>query len=115
VLNVLHYYVRYKPVSAMAHVTGGGLPGNLDRVLPGHLDARIERSSWDVPPIFRFLQKRGNVDQAEMDRVFNMGIGFCLVVRPAFADSIERRLRRRGEAVYRLGEIVRGSGRVRIE
>ncbi|NBB83921.1 MAG: phosphoribosylformylglycinamidine cyclo-ligase, partial [Alphaproteobacteria bacterium] len=99
-------------VTGMAHVTGGGIADNLKRCLPGRVDAKIDRSAWDVPPVFRFLQKHGRLDDAELDRVFNLGIGYCMVVRPGFADSITRQLERAGEKVYRLGEIVRGEGQV---
>jgi phosphoribosylformylglycinamidine cyclo-ligase len=114
VTEALRPYSVKKPVTAMAHITGGGLVGNIDRVLPKNLDASIKRSSWTVPPIFRFLQDRGKIEQDEMDRVFNQGIGYCMVVRPAFAGSIARRLRRMGETVHRLGTVIRGSGKVKI-
>ena len=80
----------------MAHITGGGIVGNLNRPLPVNLDARIRRDAWETPAIFDFLAQHGNVEQDEMDRVFNQGIGFCLIVRPDFADSITRQLKRMG-------------------
>ncbi|MGB0769013.1 MAG: AIR synthase-related protein, partial [Phycisphaeraceae bacterium] len=114
IIEVLHKYKVKRPISAMAHITGGGLPGNLNRSLPGDLDAKLNKKSWDVPPIFGFLKKHGNVSDAEMYKVFNMGIGYTLVVRPHFADAITKQLNRAGETVYRLGEIVKGSGKVRM-
>ena len=114
VISILHRYSVKQVVSGMAHITGGGLVNNLNRCLPDNLDAVIRRSKWDVPPIFRFLQDKGGIEQAEMDRVFNQGIGYCMVVRPRFAASIEKQLKKLGETVYRLGEIKSGSGKVRI-
>jgi phosphoribosylformylglycinamidine cyclo-ligase len=97
----------------MAHLTGSGMEGNLCRALNKKVDAVIDWSSWPVPPVFRFLQRHGSVDEAEMRRVFNMGIGYCLVVRPDFADSIATRLRKLGERAYVIGRIVKGKGDVR--
>jgi phosphoribosylformylglycinamidine cyclo-ligase len=68
------------PVHAMAHITGGGFPDNVPRLLPAGARAVIDRSAWEVPPVFRFLQERGGVDREEMYRVFNMGVGFVVVV-----------------------------------
>ena len=76
----------------MAHVTGGGLPGNVNRALGDDVDAKIDAGSWEVPPIFGFLQGNGNVDDDEMMRVFNMGVGYVLIVRPTFANSIHEQL-----------------------
>lgn len=114
ITQLLSGYTVKKVVTGMAHITGGGLPGNLNRALPEDLDAKIDLGAWEVPPIFRFLQSRGGVDEEEMYRVFNMGIGYCLVVRPTFAKAVERKLTRLGETVYRLGTIVKGKGRVRM-
>jgi phosphoribosylformylglycinamidine cyclo-ligase len=69
-------------VHGMAHITGGGLTENLPRVLPQGLGAEIDKSTWDVPPIFKFLQEKGNVPEDEMFRTFNMGVGFVLIVPP---------------------------------
>jgi len=67
-----------------------------------------------VPPVFGFLQSRGSIADEEMARVFNMGVGYCLIVRPNFAASVKRQLEKSGETVFEIGEIVRGSGAVRI-
>ena len=114
IVSLLRQYKVKRPVSGMAHITGGGLPGNLNRALPGDLDARLSRGSWEVPPLFRFLQRHGQVDEAEMLRVFNMGVGYTLIVRPHFADAVVDKLRRAGERVFRLGQIVPGRGEVRF-
>jgi phosphoribosylformylglycinamidine cyclo-ligase len=99
----------------MAHITGSGLPGNIPRAFGNDVDARIELKSWTVPPIFDFLQKHGNVDRAEMFNVFNMSVGYVLIVRPSFADSILKHLKRSGEDAFLMGEIVKGRGVVRFE
>ncbi len=112
VARVLRRYTVKRVVTGMAHITGGGLADNLSRTLPGNVDATIDTTAWTPPPIFEFLQRHGNVEPDEMRRVFNMGIGFCLVVRPAFAASIARRLERFGERVSTLGTIETGSGDV---
>jgi len=96
----------------MAHITGGGLVGNIPRVLPKHCNAVIQRTSWPVSQVFSFLQAAGPVEPDEMMRVFNMGIGYVLVVAPDFARSITEKLTRYGEQVYRIGTITRGNGRV---
>jgi phosphoribosylformylglycinamidine cyclo-ligase len=74
-------------ISGMAHITGGGIPGNVPRVLPKGLRALIHRGSWPVPPIFSLIRKLGNVPEAEMQRTFNMGIGYVMIVsrRPVSA------------------------------
>jgi phosphoribosylformylglycinamidine cyclo-ligase len=113
IVSLLRGYTVKKVVTGMAHITGGGLPGNLNRALPADMDALVDRSSWTVPPLFPFLQKHGDIASDEMDRVFNMGVGYCLVVRPTFADAVARKLEKSGETVFRMGEIVKGSGTVR--
>ncbi|MBN4060961.1 phosphoribosylformylglycinamidine cyclo-ligase [bacterium AH-315-I18] len=112
VVSVLRKYTHKQPVSAMSHITGGGLPGNVNRTLSDSVDAKLSRKSWKVPPIFKFLQKHGNVDESEMLRVFNMGVGYVMIVRPHFADSIKEQLRKAGETVYTLGKLTKGTGKV---
>lgn len=111
VLAVLGKYRRKRVLRAMAHVTGGGLEGNLPRVLPSDCDVQIQKASWPVPPIMQLIRKAG-VAEGEMYRVFNMGIGFVMVVRPAFAAGITAILEKQGEKVYRIGVIRRGNGRL---
>jgi phosphoribosylformylglycinamidine cyclo-ligase len=101
------------PVHAMAHVTGGGLGGNLPRVLPHGCQAVIEPRAWPVPAVFRFLQAGGGVAEAEMRRVFNMGVGFVLVLPPRAVAVARRLLARRGIESWAIGEVARGAGRVR--
>ncbi|MFW6132655.1 MAG: phosphoribosylformylglycinamidine cyclo-ligase [Planctomycetota bacterium] len=108
VLDVLGNYRVKKPVKAMAHITGGGLCGNLPRVLPDGLTVRVKRDSWPVPPIFRMIAAAGPVDQIEMLRVFNMGIGFVMIVSKHFAEPIMNRLRRAGQRCWVIGKVVEG-------
>ncbi len=115
VQRVLSYYRVKRVVRAMAHITGGGLPGNLPRVLPKRCQATLKKDSWPRPAIFDLLAKWGPVDEKEMYRVFNMGIGYVLVVRPTFADSILRRLKRAKQDAYLIGRIRRGPQQVIIE
>jgi len=114
IVQLLRNYKVKKIVSGMAHITGGGLPGNVNRALSDDLDARLDTGAWDVPPVFRFLQHHGGVDEEEMHRVFNMGVGYVLIVRPSFADSIVRQLEKLGEDARVIGEIVRGEGKVHL-
>lgn len=115
IVRVLRAYKVKKVVTGMAHITGGGLAGNLERALHPKVDAVLDHDAWEPPAVFGFLQKHGKVSDTEMARVFNMGIGFCLIVRPAFADSVARRLEKQGERVYHLGKITRGKGQVRFK
>ncbi len=95
-------------VRAMAHVTGGGVTGNLPRVLPEGRRAVIDRGAWPVPAVFGLIQDAAAVDDAEMRRAFNMGLGFLLVVAAADAARACARLAEAGERVYEIGEVVAG-------
>ena len=95
-------------VKGLAHITGGGLTDNLPRILPAGARARIERGTWPVLSLFDLIQREGRVEQGEMFRVFNMGIGMVAVAAPAEASTIERHLDGLGEAHYRIGAIVKG-------
>ncbi|WP_433475979.1 phosphoribosylformylglycinamidine cyclo-ligase [Spirillospora sp. CA-142024] len=97
-------------VRAFAHITGGGLAANLARSLPPTVDAVLDRSSWEVPPLFRVLQAHGDVPQAEMDKTFNLGVGMAAIVGPDSADAALRLLASRGVPSWRLGEITEGTG-----
>jgi phosphoribosylformylglycinamidine cyclo-ligase len=93
------------PVKGMAHITGGGITGNVPRILADDLTAVIHADSWTWPPVFQWLQAQGNVALAEMHRTFNCGIGMVVVVAAADAEAALRFLAAQGETVYRLGEI----------
>jgi phosphoribosylformylglycinamidine cyclo-ligase len=101
-------------VRAFAHVTGGGLTANLARVLPPDADAVLDRASWQPGPVFGLLADRGGVEAAEMERVFNMGVGMVTVVAPEHADRALRLLADRGVPAWILGEISTGSGIARL-
>jgi len=95
-------------VRGMAHITGGGIPGNLPRSIPDGLIASVERESWPVPPVFRTLQDAARLDDAEAYRTFNMGIGMILIVRPQDGDSARRHFHRAGIPSWRIGEVRKG-------
>ena len=107
--------LAHHEVHAAAHVTGGGLPGNLPRVINDKLDAVVDRSTWEVPRIFRELQAMGNVSDDEMDRVFNMGLGMVLVVPAVDVDGVVATLAAHDRSARVVGELVTGSGQVRME
>jgi phosphoribosylformylglycinamidine cyclo-ligase len=111
-LDALGGAVAEGRVRGLAHVTGGGLTDNLPRILPPGTAARIDRAAWTVPPVFRYLQDRGAVDEEEMFRTFNMGIGMVAVVAADEAARFESDLDGLGEAHRRIGEVVEGEGKV---
>jgi len=98
------------PVKGLAHITGGGLVGNVPRVLPSGTKAVIEKLAWPRPPVFQWLQQAGNVAEDEMWRVFNCGIGMVLVVAAANAKAAAEQLRKAGETVYEIGVVERSAG-----
>jgi phosphoribosylformylglycinamidine cyclo-ligase len=101
-------------IQGMAHITGGGFPDNVPRVLPSNVDAVFDLSSWTPPPLFRFLQKRGGVGREEMYRVFNMGIGLVIIIRPAEYASALKILQRAGVRALKIGWITRGHRKVHL-
>jgi phosphoribosylformylglycinamidine cyclo-ligase len=92
-------------VKGMAHITGGGLLENIPRVLPEGVTALLQKETWDMPPLFQWLRRQGNVEDNEMYRVFNCGIGMVLIVAPEQADTAMRSLQSAGETVWRIGTI----------
>jgi phosphoribosylformylglycinamidine cyclo-ligase len=109
---VLRKLIDANCVSALAHITGGGITENLPRVLPRGMAALIELGSWPVLPVFEHLQKLGNVLQVEMLRTFNMGLGMLIVVPLARFKKAQSVLERVGEKVYTVGRIVKGERKV---
>jgi phosphoribosylformylglycinamidine cyclo-ligase len=99
---------------AMAHITGGGMPGNLNRALPDTLDAEVDARTWAVPNVFVQLRRAGGVDTGEMFRAFNMGVGMVAITAPEEAEAVLAAATSAGVVGWRLGRVVRGSGRVRI-
>jgi phosphoribosylformylglycinamidine cyclo-ligase len=102
-------------VHAMAHITGGGLPGNVNRALPSGCDAVIETSTWDVPNQFQVLQQAGDVPRDEMFRTFNMGVGMVVITDAPSADAVISSARATGVEAWLAGRVVRGSGNVILE
>lgn len=101
-------------VHAFAHITGGGIPGNLIRVLPETADAIVDRATWTPQPIFDLVQRKGRVERAEMEATFNMGVGMMAVVASADSERALAFLRGRGIDAWIVGEIVEGSGAVQM-
>ncbi len=110
VKNLLEFNAAGPP-GAIAHITGGGLIDNIPRVLPAHLSARIDRSSWQLPPVFEWLQRSGNISDHEMLRTFNCGVGMVLAVDAKQAQSCLQRLETLGESAWIIGDIVERDGR----
>src|SRR3981189_1974963 len=102
-------------LSAMAHITGGGIPGNLPRVLPSGVRAEIDLAAWPVPAIFKYLAKLGKIDTDELLQSFNMGVGMILVVPPKNVRLVEADFKKHREKFFRIGRIERGeSGKARV-
>jgi phosphoribosylformylglycinamidine cyclo-ligase len=101
-------------VHALAHITGGGVPGNLVRVLPETVDALVDRSTWQPQPIFDLVQRKGRIDQSEMESTFNMGVGMMAVVTAADSERALACLRGRNVDAWIVGEVVEGTGQVQM-
>ncbi len=95
-------------IKGLAHITGGGLPANIARILPDGCTAYIRNGTWEILPIFSFLQAKGDVETAEMYRVFNMGIGMVVILAPDAVDVALESLKASGESIYRIGEVIAG-------
>ncbi len=99
-------------LNGMAHITGGGIPGNLNRALPEDLDARVDSSAWETPAVFEFIREQGSIETREMFKAFNMGIGMILIVRNSAEEQVLSMLKDKGEEPVILGDVVKGSGKV---
>ncbi|HEY5621499.1 MAG TPA: phosphoribosylformylglycinamidine cyclo-ligase [Pontiella sp.] len=110
-LNPVMAVLEKIDVHGMAHITGGGLYDNVPRVLPDNVDAQFDRSTWDVPPVFRFIEDAGQVDHEEMFRVFNMGIGYVLMVDKEDVDQAMAIFVANNQPAIIVGEVVTGTGR----
>jgi phosphoribosylformylglycinamidine cyclo-ligase len=113
VMSVIRSYQR-RIVLAIAHITGGGLVENIPRVLPKGCSVVIDRTTWERPPVFDVVQKLGEVEEKEMYRVFNMGIGMVLIVPEYNANVVIRKLKRQRLNSRAIGEVVKGNGSVRF-
>ncbi len=98
--------LQHIPINAMAHITGGGLPGNVPRVLPKTLTADIDHNSWQWPEIFKVIQKLGNIDTQEMLSTFNCGVGYVIAVAPHLAEQALELCEHQGEHAWIIGQIV---------
>ena len=105
---------RQLDVRGIAHVTGGGIPENLQRILPESADAIVHEQAWPSPDIFSWLQEQGGISQDEMYRTFNCGIGLILVVPEEATEPTVALAHEHGETCFTLGEIVAGSGQAHI-
>jgi phosphoribosylformylglycinamidine cyclo-ligase len=99
-------------VHAMAHITGGGLPGNLNRALPAHLDAVVDTTTWEVPALFRVLGEAGGVARDELFRAFNMGVGMVVAMAEQDAEAVRQAATAAGVPAWVLGHLAPGAGRV---
>jgi len=104
--EVIHHVLRDFPIHGIAHITGGGIVENLPRILPASSVAVIQKGSWEVPPIFTFLEEAGKLSKGEMMRTFNNGIGIILVVPDKVTEAIVDFLKAMGEKAYVIGTIV---------
>jgi len=111
-VNSILNLIKEIPVKGMAHITGGGFIDNIPRILPTGLEAEIELGSWEMPTIFKFLQKIGNLQSKDMYRTFNMGIGYLLVIESKYQEQAFELLKDLGEKPYLIGRVKRGDNGV---
>jgi len=107
-VKAIHDLLPKYDIHAMAHITGGGLLENIPRVLPENTQAIVDTDSWQLPPVFQWLQDNGNVEINEMYRTFNCGVGMVLIVAAEQADNITERLNKNGDLAWQLGSIEEG-------
>jgi phosphoribosylformylglycinamidine cyclo-ligase len=107
--------IKKLPVHALAHITGGGIPGNLARVLPDDCHAVVDESSWEWPELFTWMMEKANIDRAEMYRTFNCGVGMILVVPAEHADDAVNALNSNGESAFVIGEIRSGKSDTAVQ
>ena len=107
--------IEQLPVKGIAHITGGGMAENLERILPADIDATVNTSAWTRPEIFNWLQEQGAIPESEMQRTFNCGIGMVLVVNAAHAEAAVTALNASGESAKIIGSISDGSGDVHLQ
>ncbi|MBX5480215.1 MAG: phosphoribosylformylglycinamidine cyclo-ligase [Pyrinomonas methylaliphatogenes] len=114
-LRALEGLLEERIIKGLAHITGGGLPGNVPRILPAGTSVRIERGSWPVPAIFDLMQRLGGVTDDEMFRTFNMGIGMIVISAPEMESRIRAHLEAHGQECFAIGRVVEGERAVIIE
>lgn len=103
--EVIHTLLRDLPVHGLAHITGGGIPDNLVRILPKACSVEIKKESWEIPPVFSFLQKACNIEEMEMMRTFNNGLGLIMVIPEEAAQEVMERLAAMDEKAFVIGEV----------
>jgi phosphoribosylformylglycinamidine cyclo-ligase len=113
VRTLLNEHRSKNAVHGIAHITGGGLLENTQRILPPNVDLEFDRNGWEVPALFHWLQRIGEIPSNEMDHVFNMGIGLVLCVRKEFASEILKKVEQEGYRAFQIGNVVLGSGKSR--
>ncbi|MEQ1825334.1 MAG: phosphoribosylformylglycinamidine cyclo-ligase [Pirellula sp.] len=113
--SVLSHYKVKNVVHGIAHITGGGLLENTERILPPNVDLVFQRDSWNVLPVFKWIARLGQIDLIEMEHVFNMGIGMALIVSPFYAASIKAIVESQGYQCWQIGSALPGSGKSRYE
>lgn len=115
ILNLLkHYPVKRRVIRGLAHITGGGFQDNIPRILPDNCRVSIRKGSWPMPPVFEWMQKLGNIAESEMYHVFNMGIGFVIIVGAYYAESVQRQLHEDHVPNYVIGEVAEGEKGVEL-
>ena len=113
--NSLKDLFRMNEIVGLAHITGGGIKENLDRILPQNLNADIDTSKIKILPIFKILKKFGNLEDNDMLRTFNMGVGMTAVIKEDFADEIKKHLKKFGVDAYEIGKITKGNKKVNLK
>jgi phosphoribosylformylglycinamidine cyclo-ligase len=113
-LKPLEGLLDKKLIKGLAHITGGGLTDNVPRILPEGTAVKIEKGSWNIPPLFDLLRRLGNVSDSEMYRTFNMGVGMVIVCSSDDAETVRAQLRSRRETCYEIGKVVDGNREVLI-
>jgi phosphoribosylformylglycinamidine cyclo-ligase len=106
---------KTRVIKGIAHITGGGFVDNIPRVLPANCDVVIRKDTWEVPPLFELIRRRGGVAEPELYQVFNMGIGMTLIVSGDKADEVLKFVKAKGQQAWVVGEVVRGQGKARVE
>jgi phosphoribosylformylglycinamidine cyclo-ligase len=99
----------------IANITGGGFYDNISRIIPDNMDAIIHKNSWDIPPVFNYIRRIGNISEEEMFHVFNMGIGMVLIISRRSLEKVKRAVSKKGDDIILLGEVAPGSGSVKIK
>jgi phosphoribosylformylglycinamidine cyclo-ligase len=111
-LNALEGLLDAKVIKGLAHITGGGLTENVPRILPEGTSVELERGAWPMLPVFKLMREICDIDEAEMYRAFNMGVGMIIICAPQNAEKIEAHISERGEACYRIGRVIEGTREV---